>query len=41
MSIPDHARANFATLLPDWSPRDRDTLAQVLAAWQAAPPAWP
>lgn len=33
--------ANFATLLPDWSLRDRDTLAQVLAAWQAAPPAWP
>lgn len=33
--------ANFATLLPDWSVQDRDVLAQVLAAWQAAPPAWP
>lgn len=33
--------ANFATLLPDWSTQDREALAQVLAAWQAAPPAWP
>ncbi len=33
--------ANFATLLPDWSVQDRDVLAQVLAAWQVAPPAWP
>lgn len=28
-------------LLPDWSEADRATLAEVLAAWQADPPAWP
>jgi len=28
-------------LLPDWSPADRATLSQVLAAWRADPPAWP
>lgn len=33
--------ANLATQLPDWSEADRATLADVLAAWQANPPAWP
>lgn len=28
-------------LLPDWSEADRATLAEVLAAWREAPPAWP
>lgn len=32
---------NFASLLPDWKEQDRTTLASVLAAWQANPPAWP
>jgi tetratricopeptide (TPR) repeat protein len=32
---------NFATLLPDWREADRSALAEVLAAWQANPPAWP
>ena len=27
--------------LPDWSADDRATLAEVLAAWRQAPPAWP
>ena len=33
--------ANFAQLLPDWREEDRALLAEVLAAWQANPPAWP
>jgi len=32
---------NFPTLLPDWEQEDRDTLAEVLGAWQANPPTWP
>lgn len=32
--------ANFAQLLPDWKADERDTLAQVHAAWVANPPAW-
>lgn len=28
-------------LLPDWSEADRAILAEVFAAWQADPPAWP
>ncbi|CAN7275453.1 tetratricopeptide repeat protein [Pseudoxanthomonas sp. LjRoot168] len=32
---------NFATQLPDWRQEDRDTLAEVLGAWQANPPVWP
>lgn len=28
-------------LLPDWTAADRATLAEVAAAWQADPPAWP
>lgn len=31
----------FARLLPDWTQEERDTLAQVQAAWAANPPAWP
>jgi tetratricopeptide (TPR) repeat protein len=33
--------ANFAQLLPDWREEDRQALAEVHAAWQASPPAWP
>lgn len=33
--------ANFVQLLPAWQEQERSTLAQVQAAWQAAPPAWP
>lgn len=33
--------ANYPTLLPDWTDRERATLGEVFAAWQAAPPAWP
>ena len=33
--------ANFAQLLPDWREEDRQALAEVHAAWQADPPAWP
>lgn len=33
--------SNFTALLPDWSDADRATLAEVLQAWQADPPAWP
>lgn len=33
--------ANFPALLPDWRDQDRARLAEVLAAWQANPPAWP
>lgn len=32
---------NFASQLPDWRQEDRDTLAEVLGAWQANPPVWP
>ena len=32
---------NLASLLPHWRAQDRDTLAQVHAAWRAAPPSWP
>lgn len=32
---------NYATLLPGWRQEDRDTLAEVLGAWQANPPIWP
>jgi len=33
--------ARYPTLLPDWTPAERATLAEVFAAWRAAPPAWP
>ena len=33
--------ANLPALLPDWREEDRATLAEVAAAWQAAPPSWP
>lgn len=33
--------ANLGQLLPDWRQADRDTLAEVVAAWQADPPDWP
>jgi tetratricopeptide (TPR) repeat protein len=33
--------ADYATLLPEWTAAERATLAQVQAAWAAAPPAWP
>lgn len=33
--------ANYPQLLPDWREDERATLAEVLAAWQADPPAWP
>ncbi len=33
--------ANYPRLLPDWRDEDRAVLAEVLAAWQANPPAWP
>lgn len=33
--------ANYPALLPDWREQDRARLAEVFAAWQAAPPAWP
>lgn len=33
--------ANFARLLPGWRDTERATLAEVLAAWAANPPAWP
>ncbi|WP_394695895.1 tetratricopeptide repeat protein [Pseudoxanthomonas japonensis] len=32
---------NYASLLPGWRQEDRDTLAEVLGAWQANPPVWP
>ena len=32
---------NHAGLLPDWRQEDRDTLAEILGAWQANPPTWP
>ena len=32
---------DFARLLPQWRDEDRADLVQVLAAWQANPPAWP
>ncbi|KAF1709059.1 tetratricopeptide repeat protein [Pseudoxanthomonas sacheonensis] len=33
--------ANYAMLLPNWREQDRQRLAEVYTAWQAAPPAWP
>lgn len=33
--------ANFPSLLPGWSDPERQRLAEVFAAWQADPPAWP
>jgi len=33
--------ARYPTLLPDWTAAEHATLAEVFAAWQAAPPAWP
>jgi len=33
--------ARYPQLLPDWREEDRATLAEVLAAWQVNPPAWP
>lgn len=33
--------ANFPNLLPGWSDPERKRLAEVFAAWQADPPAWP
>jgi tetratricopeptide (TPR) repeat protein len=33
--------ANLAALLPDWNDAERATLAEVAAAWRAAPPIWP
>lgn len=33
--------ADYARLLPEWTADERATLAQVQAAWAAAPPAWP
>ena len=33
--------ANLPTLLPDWREQDRAKLAEVAAAWRAAPPSWP
>ncbi len=33
--------ANYPSLLPGWREQERNTLAEVLAAWQANPPSWP
>lgn len=33
--------ARLPTLLPDWTQADRDTLAEVQAAWAKDPPGWP
>lgn len=33
--------ANFPSLLPAWNDTERKRLAEVFAAWQAEPPAWP
>ena len=33
--------ASYPQLLPDWREEDRQALAEVHAAWQADPPAWP
>lgn len=33
--------ARLPALLPDWTQADRDTLAEVRAAWVEDPPAWP
>lgn len=33
--------ANYPALLPGWREEDRARLAEVFAAWQAAPPVWP
>jgi tetratricopeptide (TPR) repeat protein len=32
---------DLVSLLPDWTDADRAVLAEVAAAWQADPPAWP
>jgi len=32
---------NLPALLPDWREQDRAKLAEVAAAWRAAPPSWP
>ncbi len=32
---------DLARLLPEWRDEDRALLAEVVAAWRAAPPAWP
>lgn len=32
---------DLARLLPDWTAADRAVLAEVAAAWRAAPPTWP
>ena len=36
-----NSTAHSPQLLPDWRDEDRATLAEVQAAWQASPPAWP
>jgi len=33
--------ANYPSLLPGWREQERARLAEVFAAWQASPPAWP
>lgn len=33
--------ANYPQLLPEWRAQDHAVLAEVYAAWRAAPPAWP
>lgn len=33
--------ARYPALLPGWTERERATLAEVFAAWQASPPPWP
>jgi hypothetical protein len=33
--------ANLAALLPEWDAADLAKLAEVAAAWKAAPPSWP
>jgi len=33
--------SNFAALVPEWTDQERATLGDILAAWQANPPAWP
>ena len=39
--LPQRFRNQLPALLPDWTPADRDTLAEVQAAWAKDPPAWP
>lgn len=33
--------ANYPRLLPDWTPEEHRVLAEIRAAWEASPPAWP